>query len=100
MFGGKFDLWQVYRVCRVFVVCFYIFVKTVKGPSAGFQVRFYKITNAPFWLKLLQKQPSRGALRKLCSENMQQIYRRTPMLKCDFNKTTLLKSHFSMFVLL
>ena len=33
-----------------------------------------------------QKQPSRGALSKRCSENMQQIYRRTPMMKCDFNK--------------
>ena len=33
----------------------------------------------------LQKQPSRG-LKKRCSENMQQIYRRTPMLTCDFNK--------------
>ena len=33
-----------------------------------------------------QKQPFRGVLRKSCSENMQQIYRRTPMLKCDFNK--------------
>ena len=27
----------------------------------------------------LQKQPSRSVLRKRCSENMQQIYRRTPM---------------------
>ena len=33
-----------------------------------------------------QKQPSGGALRKRCSENMQQIYRKTPMPKCDFNK--------------
>ena len=33
-----------------------------------------------------QKQPSRGVLRKRCSENMQQIYRRTSMPKCDFNK--------------
>ena len=32
-----------------------------------------------------QKQPPRGFLRKSCSENMQQIYRRTLMLKCDFN---------------
>ena len=31
-----------------------------------------------------QKQPSRGVLRKRCSENMQQIYRRTPS-KCSFN---------------
>ena len=35
---------------------------------------------------LRQKQPSRGVLRKRCSENMLQIYRRTPMPKCDFNK--------------
>ena len=28
-----------------------------------------------------QKQPSRGVLMKRCSENMQQIYRRTPMPK-------------------
>ena len=34
----------------------------------------------------LQKQHSRGVPRKKCSENMQQIYRRTPMQKCDFNK--------------
>ena len=34
----------------------------------------------------LQKKPSIGILRKRCSENMQQIYRRTPMLKRDFNK--------------
>ena len=33
-----------------------------------------------------QKQPSSGALRKRCSENMQQIYKRTHMPKSDFNK--------------
>ena len=33
-----------------------------------------------------QKQPSGYVLRKRCSENMQQIYRRTPMQKCDFHK--------------
>ena len=32
------------------------------------------------------KPPSASALKKRCSENMQQIYRRTLMLKCDFNK--------------
>ena len=32
------------------------------------------------------KQPSRGVLRKMCSKNMQQIYRKTPIPKCDFNK--------------
>ena len=34
----------------------------------------------------IHKQPLRGVPRKRCSENMQQIYRRIPMLKCDFNK--------------
>ena len=34
----------------------------------------------------LQKQPPRGVPRKKCSENIQQIYRKTPMLKCNFNK--------------
>ena len=33
-----------------------------------------------------QKQPPRRILRKSCSENMQQIYWKTPMSKCDFNK--------------
>ena len=32
------------------------------------------------------KQPYRGVLRKRCSEDIQQIYKRTPMPKCDFNK--------------
>ena len=34
------------------------------------------------------KQPSSGVLRKRCSENMQYIYRRTPVLKCGFNKVS------------
>ena len=45
----------------------------------------------------------RCVLVKGCSENVLQNDRRTPMLKCDFNKTafgTLLKSHFRMGVLL
>ena len=33
-----------------------------------------------------QKHPPLGVLRKRCFENMQQIYRRTPMPKCDFDK--------------
>ena len=34
----------------------------------------------------IEKQPSRGVLSKRCSENTLQIYRKTPMPKCDFNK--------------
>ena len=36
--------------------------------------------------KLRQKHLSRSVLGKRFSESMQQIYRRTPMSKCDFNK--------------
>ena len=43
----------------------------------------------PLNLGILLKQPPRGVLKKSCSENKQQIYRRTPMPKCDFNKVTL-----------
>ena len=48
-----------------------------------------------FWI--LQKQPPRDVLKKRCTGNMLQIYRRTPMPQCDFNKVA---SHFSMGVLL
>ena len=41
-----------------------------------------------FWLIIVsetncRKQTSRGVLKKRCSENMHQIYRRTPMPRCD-----------------
>ena len=39
-----------------------------------------------------QKQLSRGVLKKKCSENMKQIYRRTSMPKCDFKKIALHQS--------
>ena len=37
----------------------------------------------------IEKQPPKRVLTKKCSENTQQIYRGTPMPKCDFNKITL-----------
>ena len=39
-----------------------------------------------YFLKNWQKQPRRGVPRKKCFDNMQQIYRRTTMPKCNFNK--------------
>ena len=39
-----------------------------------------------FFKQFLQKQPSIGVLIKWCSENMQQVYRRTPIPKFDFRK--------------
>ena len=46
-------------------------------------------------ISLYQKQPSRVVFRKMCSENMQQIYRRKLMPMYD-----LLNLHFDMGVLL
>ena len=43
--------------------------------------------------KKQQKQPPSGVPRKRCSENMQEMYRRTPMPKCDFNKVAVAPSH-------
>ena len=42
----------------------------------------------------IQKQSSRGFPRKRCSENTQQIYRRTPVPKCDFNKVVWFQNTF------
>ena len=39
------------------------------------------------FLTYFQKQPSRGVLKERSSGNMQQIYRRAPMRKCNFSKT-------------
>ena len=36
-----------------------------------------------------QKQPSRGFFTKRYSKNVQQICRRAPVPKCDFNKVAL-----------
>ena len=36
----------------------------------------------------VQKQSSKGRLKKRYSENIQQVYRKTSMPKCDFNKVT------------
>ena len=40
-------------------------------------------------MPIIQKQLFRGVLSKKCCKNMQQIYRRTSMLKCDLNKVAL-----------
>ena len=46
------------------------------------------------------KAASRGDHRKKCFENMQQIYWRTPLSKCDFIEiTNMLKLRFGMGVL-
>ena len=47
--------------------------------------RFSATTARTFHCQLsFQKQPFKGVLRKTCSENIQEIYRRTHMQKCNF----------------
>ena len=54
---------------------------------AGRLIRSYSRVDAiVFKLLWIQNQPPRGVHRNRCSENMQQIYRRILMPKCDFNK--------------
>ena len=67
--SGARKLQQMYK-CKIVV----IFIKEVN------------IYNLKLSKLLLQKQPLKGVLEKRCSENMQQIYRRTHMPKCNFNK--------------
>ena len=49
---------------------------------------FDEVMNKPLLcnVKKLQKQHSRGVLRKRCSKNIQHVYRRTSIPKKDFNK--------------
>ena len=55
--------------------------QTIFNKIYGFRsAAFLKTSSA------IQRQPTIGVLRKRCSKNMLQNYRRTPMPKCDFNK--------------
>ena len=46
-------------------------------------IKFTRVLNT--WILISRGSPP-GVLKKNCTENMRQIYRRTPMPKCDFNK--------------
>ena len=46
---------------------------------------------------IIQKQPSINILKKRCSKNMQKIYWKAPMLKCDFNKVAKQLRHRCFF---
>ena len=44
-----------------------------------------------------QKQPSKSVLWKMCFENMQQIYRRISMPKCDHTLSSLFSCKFAAY---
>ena len=64
---------------------------------------YFVISSLTSTSNLPQKQSFIVVLRKSCSENMQQIYSKTPMQKCDFNKVHSnfieMKSYLGMSVL-
>ena len=72
-------------------------------------INFDKYFPKQFWLNTLPGtssgflflEQSRRVLTKRCPENMQQIYGRTPIPKCDFNKAAkqLYWNHFLAWVL-
>ena len=77
----------------------FIYLKIINDLNgAGKLQQMYKCKNVVIFIKevdiynlklsklLLQKQPLRGVFEKRCSENIQQMYRRTPIPKCNFNK--------------
>ena len=59
-------------------------LKNFKGSKKSLKII---VSQVQFVIFNLQKQPPRGVLWKMCSENMKQIYRRTPMLRfqCVFS---------------
>ena len=59
-----------------------------------------KLLSSSGTARYTQKQPPRCVLKKKCYENMQQIYRRTPMPKCVFNQGTPLCGCFLILLLM
>ena len=55
-------------------------------PPVPLGVKEHSNFNKRILKKSAEAALQRGVLRKKCSENMNQIYRITPMLKCNFNK--------------
>ena len=58
------------------------------------RIRLHSLTYSPLFHSFLflstfsvQKKPSRGVLRKMCFENMQPIYRRTPLAEVWFKQS-------------
>ena len=77
--------WQVLFLVKfqAFIMnsCYYKCRYELKKKNILFNRNFHAFS----MMKNLQKHPLRDAFRRRYSENMQQIYRRTPMLICDFN---------------
>ena len=89
-----FSVWYYFFGCTSYPLC--SFLSLVWLTFFGFRVTYFlnHAIGVWFWMYMelglriliVQEQPSRVVFKKRCSENMQQIYRRIPIPKCDFNK--------------
>ena len=89
-----FSVWYYFFGCISYPLC--SFLSLLWLTFFGFRVTYFLNDAIGVWLwmyvelglriLIVQEQPSRVVFKKRCSENMQQIYRRTPIPKCDFNK--------------
>ena len=90
------------KISKVLMTCFSQLQHIFKRETKFFYLWFLKLrkSNISRVNCIVQKQPSRGVLRRRCSKNMHQIYRRTPMPKSDFNKVALqlYENHTSTWV--
>ena len=77
------------RYLTGFWICLGLWIYQRFWVTPGFWI--YQVFEYLMVLKIpeFQNQSLRGVSRKRCSENMQQIYMRTPVPKCNFNKVAL-----------
>ena len=82
-------LYLLFVFCYLFfVICFIIMIFKFRSFSGIFSGGDSLSDDGVISIPMGQKQPFKGCLKIWCSENMQQIYRRTPMPKCDFDKVS------------
>ena len=75
-----------------------IALKLIRANAMLYKVRDFVNVGILKAIYHAQKQPTRGVPRKRCSENIQQIYRRTPMPKCGFNNVALRSGCFMCYL--
>ena len=75
-------------VMRQIMIRIIVCLKTCSSLGKIMELQYKMECQLRFLYCDFQKQPPRRVFRKMCSENMQQSYRRTPMLKCDFNEVS------------
>ena len=70
---------------------FVIFITFTSGVCTGESINIFISLYYKKCLRenIIQKQPFKDVIKESYSENMQQIYRRTPMPKYDFNKVAM-----------